>query len=271
MLSRILLNILICAVVAAGIAVSKPGQDRARRHPAPTAWTPPSQSGLQAWFKNESGAYDATSGGSLVTSDGSSVARWEDQSGNSSHVTQSTSGNRPVLKTGANGINGHAVLQYDGTNDDMSLSSWSTSGNDFTLFAVYSLNSDVGYCIAETSSTSVDSWWRWDSGGGEGYWGVFLSSRIASQPPSMPTTGNHYLVARVTSGGTYEIYLDGASAYSTTSFSFVAPSRISIGSLGDGNANKYTNGKIAEVGIYSVNSSTLRDNLNTYMATKYGL
>ena len=57
--------------------------------------------------------YDATTGGSLVAADGA-VARWEDQSGNALHLTQATSGNRPLRRVG--GINTGAV-EFDGSND----------------------------------------------------------------------------------------------------------------------------------------------------------
>lgn len=235
------------------------------RRPQYTSWTPPSQSGLQVWMKNESGAYDATSGGSAVTSDGSTVKRWEDQSGNSNHVTEGT--NPPVLKTGANGINGYAVMRFDGTNDLLSKSSWSTSGSSWTLFVVWK-SSDTSYCIIETQA--VDSWWRF-SGNGDGYFAVFLSTRLENTPSAMPSSGTHYLVARATSGGTYEVYLDGASKATTSSFTFASPTRIEVGRNSDGTGAKYLDGDIAEFGMYNVDSSTLRDNLNTYMATKYGL
>jgi hypothetical protein len=58
----------------------------------------------------DQGIYDAVSGGSPVTADGATVARWEDQSGNGRHVTQATAGNRPVYKTGLQ--NGKAGLRF---------------------------------------------------------------------------------------------------------------------------------------------------------------
>ena len=72
-------------------------------------------SGLQLWLDATKGLFDATSGGSPVTTDGATVARWEDQSGSGYHVTQSTSANRPVLKTGIR--NSKNVIRFDGSND----------------------------------------------------------------------------------------------------------------------------------------------------------
>jgi hypothetical protein len=78
-------------------------------------FSPSSLSGLQLWLDATKGLFDATSGGNPVTTDGSSVARWEDQSGSGYHVTQATSANRPVLKTGIR--NSKNAIRFDGSND----------------------------------------------------------------------------------------------------------------------------------------------------------
>ena len=63
------------------------------------AFTPSSISGLDLWLDAADGntLFDATSGGNLVTSDGSAVKRWEDKSGNGLHATEATSS--PTLET----------------------------------------------------------------------------------------------------------------------------------------------------------------------------
>jgi hypothetical protein len=47
-------------------------------------------SDLLAWYKKGTGIYDAVSGGSLVSADGTQVGRWEDASGNGYHSTRNT-------------------------------------------------------------------------------------------------------------------------------------------------------------------------------------
>jgi hypothetical protein len=98
-----------------------------------------------------SGLYDATSGGSLVTTDNSAVARWEDQSGNSNHATQSTSGLRPILKTSIK--NGLPVIRFD--SDSMVFAS-SIGGSEYSVFIVCA-NSDPddGSIIFKTSSAAT--------------------------------------------------------------------------------------------------------------------
>jgi hypothetical protein len=45
---------------------------------------------LLAWYKKGTGIYDAVSGGSLVSADGTQIGRWEDASGNGYHSTRIT-------------------------------------------------------------------------------------------------------------------------------------------------------------------------------------
>lgn len=82
--------------------------------------------------------YDATSGGSLVAANGG-VARWEDISGNARHVTQGTSGARPLRKVAS--INGMDSVLFDGSDDELSNTSVATAdfftgGTDTALFCV---------------------------------------------------------------------------------------------------------------------------------------
>lgn len=79
------------------------------RNPKTSSFSPLDISGIQLWLdaSDSNTLYDATSGGSLVTSDGSAVKRWEDKSGNSRHAIEDT--NAPTLevaeKNGLNALN----------------------------------------------------------------------------------------------------------------------------------------------------------------------
>ena len=79
------------------------------------SFSPSNIAGLSLWLDATTGLFDATSEGNPVTTDGATVARWEDQSGSGYHVTQSTSANRPVLKTGIR--NSKNAIRFDGSND----------------------------------------------------------------------------------------------------------------------------------------------------------
>jgi len=98
-------------------------------------------SGLQAWYdaSDASTLFNATSGGSLVAADGE-VARWEDKSGNSRHMTQGTAGSRPARKTAIQG--GRDVLRFDGSDDSLSIASSTATfsflhGSTAAVFVVY--------------------------------------------------------------------------------------------------------------------------------------
>jgi hypothetical protein len=99
---------------------------------------PKTLSGLTAWWDASDSAtlYDATTGGALVSADGS-VARIEDKSGNARHLTQSVSNGRPVRKTAIQ--NGLDVMRFDGTDDRLDtavLMSTFISGSACSVFIV---------------------------------------------------------------------------------------------------------------------------------------
>ena len=100
-----------------------------------SAFSPSDIAGLQLWLDATTGLFDATSGGNAVTTDGSAVARWEDQSGNGRHATQTTLNNRPVLKTSVK--NGKNVLRFDGDNDGLQITSYALgSSPSYSVFIV---------------------------------------------------------------------------------------------------------------------------------------
>ena len=96
---------------------------------------PDDLSGLQLWLDaaDANTLYDATTGGSLVAADGG-VARWEDKSGEANHVTQSTSGDRPLLKAAQ--INNLNAAEFNGTSHWLSTSQTITDSQSRTVFAV---------------------------------------------------------------------------------------------------------------------------------------
>jgi len=137
-------------------------------------------------------------------SNNDAVSALVDQSGNG-HNGAKGDGNTLTYKTGV--INSQPAY-YLG-------SAWITMGNlsslfpdAATLFMVAAI-SDTEYRLYNTGVS--DEFWRW-AGDGNGYVGAFRSSRINSYPATMPSSGNHLLVLKSTTGtGTYEIILDGSS------------------------------------------------------------
>ena len=99
-------------------------------------WTPASLTSLALWLDATSGLYDSTSGGALVTANGSAIGRWEDRSTNARHFTQGTVNSRPILATAS--LNGKATVAFDGT-DDFLDGLYSRSYPAQTLFVVFSI------------------------------------------------------------------------------------------------------------------------------------
>lgn len=88
------------------------------------------------------GLFDATSGGSSVVTDGATVKRWEDQSGNSRHFIQATS--TPILQT-SGGPNSLPWLLFDNTGKWMDCDSAIPPVDGITAFVVAKFTSTAGY------------------------------------------------------------------------------------------------------------------------------
>jgi len=95
-------------------------------------WTP-AQITTALWLDGSDSAtlFDATTGGSAVVADGA-IARWEDKSGNARHVTQSTSGQRPLRKTTIQ--NSLDIVRFDGSNDRLTRAAFLT--DNFSVYMV---------------------------------------------------------------------------------------------------------------------------------------
>lgn len=91
--------------------------------------------------------YDATSGGSVVAANGA-VARWEDQSGNSRHVTQGTGANQPLRRIAARG--GMDALQQNATTANMATSAFypSSGAGNVTIVSVTLANTSAAFSVA---------------------------------------------------------------------------------------------------------------------------
>ncbi len=80
-----------------------------------------------------------SNGSGAVTESGQTVGCWADLSGNNKLATQTASSRRPTYVTGATGFNGLPVLQFDGTDDNITslLDINATNLPNVTLLIVY--------------------------------------------------------------------------------------------------------------------------------------
>ena len=107
---RILFSIITCALLAC-CAIQSP-QAGPVGFRLSSGFKPSQIPGLQLWL-------DASQ--IVGLNDGDAVATWSDLSGNANNATQGTASARPTYQTGE--INGQAVVQFDGTDDYLSLPS----------------------------------------------------------------------------------------------------------------------------------------------------
>lgn len=89
----------------------------------------------------------------LSGNDGDAIQTWTSRTTSTYNVTQATSGKRPLLKLGSNGINGQATVLFDGTDDIMT--GVNESLTNFTI--IYTANNTnsgtVRVTFAHVSST----------------------------------------------------------------------------------------------------------------------
>ncbi len=125
------------------------------RFGGPAAGAPTNYPGLTLWINGtDPGLLYQTSGGSLVTTDAQSVDVAQSGGGLARCMRQSTSGARPLYKTGI--VNGKSVLRFDGTDDFMTGNATSTPGTGGSSLALSDFISASAYTyVAYLSVTSA--------------------------------------------------------------------------------------------------------------------
>ena len=255
-----------------------------------TPFTPDQVTGIYAWYRADLGTYQTVSG-SAATADGNPVGEWQDQSGNGYHLAQSTSGNRPALKT--NILNGHPVLRFDGSNDWLQAalaSDWTFlhDGSDFLVLIVWQTTSaspnadfglldtggmsttDTGFALYTTDTSPYFSTIRATVEKGV----IFNDAALAAPIPGSVSMGTLHITAVYRrAGGDLTIQNDGhwggddTSAYSSPD-SGDPDAALTVGARRDGTFPLA--GDIAEIIIYDTSvgaSDYLR--LLTYLQRRY--
>jgi hypothetical protein len=107
-------------------------------------------SGCIGWYDSlDLTAMAQNSDGTGAVAVGDQVGYWKDKSPTAAHVTQGTGANRPTLT--ASQVNGRAALRFDGSNDNLSVASYSaqSSLSGLTRFMIVS---STQVAIASSSS-----------------------------------------------------------------------------------------------------------------------
>ncbi len=223
--------------------------------------------GLALWLKANEG----------VTG-GASITQWNDQSGNDFNFTNLAAGTEPA--TVANDLNFNPSISFDGTDDILEYTGGNIipdvmQNNSTSNHAIYIVNQyNSGSTAITFLQEGVFSTLRPSFRSNGGY-AIQTSSFISLNPT---TANGDFGIREVTStfGGNIQLYLNGANNGNTpitVNSGAALGNRTTIGGRDQGGSQSRINGKIAEIIAFSYNteSSTDRQQVESYLAIKYGI
>jgi hypothetical protein len=212
---------------------------------------------------------------STITQSGGLVDTWTDKSGTGKNATQSGSA-RPAYS--ATGLNGLPAIDFDGSNDDLVLSSTVGLNSVFQSFFIVAKRdnslgrTEIAFGVGNSSSSEgVGDIPRWTDNAIYSQIG-YVGNRAG---PASAITDFPYINA-VTGGTNQRVFTNGALMGTGTTQSTANFSVSSGGFIGSGRAfsvqNRYFDGKISELIIVpSAADLTLRQLIEGYLAHKWGL
>jgi len=242
---------------------------------------PRSISGLQIWLdaSDNTTLFDNTTGGSIVTSDGAAIARWEDKSDNQRHITQSTAGSRPILKKSIQ--NRNDIIRFDGVDDILfRLDAFVYSAGASTIFCVIkatptanttlmtersSITSNPNYIVLAcgfSDSTKLRSYIRNDAN----------TNVLDIQTPTLSAfDGTFQLIGKVDTGSNIALYINKTTnTNSNYTRSATTLDRFAVGGSRAATSSAFFACDLAEIIIYNrVLSSLDRQKIENYLYRKW--
>jgi hypothetical protein len=252
---------------------------RAAALPAPTvtggtAFVPTDISGLVGWydFTDLSKLWQSISSATTaVTADSQPIGYVQDKSAGTHDLQANTTANRPLVRTGANGINGKAIAQFDGTDDALFTSTF-TADASITYFIVAKKRSAPSSTnrILVCTSNGTDWVYTQSTISAAGY--VYDTDEVgASRILGGTATNVNVIVLRYNSGSSADYWINGgAKANFDPENTYGFSSDLCIGAdvalatgFGDFNVGEY---------IRYNSALTLTDinRVGPYLATRFG-
>jgi len=207
-----------------------------------SSWQPSDETGLEAWYKNQTG----------ITLNGSDVSAWADSSSNSFNMVQATASEQPAYNSGDIDFTPADTNNLQAASD-ITLSGAFTVGiklePDVSNIAVIGSNTTTNEFFKITSTTNL----RFKTDGSQ------VDMTIDSG--TLITALN--LVVTRNSSDLITLYLDGVAQADTETLAGTA----NINAIGvrATDANPY-DGTISEVQIYDTESTALTANVSTYLS-----
>lgn len=217
---------------------------------------------------------------SSITLNGSNVSQWDDLSGNSRHLTQETALNQPGYN--ANGLNGKAVLTFDGTNQSIFTTNGGANGvNSVSLFAVIyhaagGNNEDAAFGIGEAGQTRrVRTLYRGSNQTTMGF--SMWANDVGSSAYSVDIGGGYHVFSVLQTNRTVQIGRDGLrTTYTVANDSLsVNSNNVFVGGIQPNAShpqNRRVEGSIAECIAYYVDvGATAARVVERYLGAKWGI
>lgn len=205
-------------------------------------WQPSNETGLEAWYKFQTG----------ITLNGSDVSAWADSSSNSFDMVQATASEQPAYNSGAIDFDASASQSLQ-TPSDIELSGAFTLG--LRLFPalnnviVLGDNTTSNEFFKITSSTKL----RFKTDG----------SQVDITVNDGDLSADNYLVITRNASNLVTLYINGVAQTNTQTLAGTA----NIDAIGvrATDANPY-DGTISEIQIFDTESTALTANVNTYLS-----
>ena len=219
---------------------------------------------LVLWFKADAEVY--SDNGSTLCTNGDTVYRWDDQSGNSFDATQTTAGNRPTYRT--NIIGTKPAIDFDGVDNVLAITSdLDGTGDDLSFFIVIVPDDTAPIGIFDSGdedSIRNFSTGQWDWFSGSPYVDMDLGDTNPVLLEFIHTMAPNRAITYYKNGTWVSDNPTGDS--STTLWETLA----AIGSINFG--YDYYDGDIAEFILYKeAVGTTTRQDIETYLKAKYGI
>jgi hypothetical protein len=207
------------------------------------AWQPSDETGLEAWYKYQTG----------IVLNGSDVSRWADSSENSFDMVQATASEQPAYNSGAIDFDASAT-QNLGSASDITLSGAFTIG--------IRLNPDLNNVVVIGDNTA----------GQNEFIKITNSTKLRMKIDNTTAditvndgdlSADNYLVITRNASNLLTLFINGVAQTDTETLSGTA-NMDAIGVKAE-DANPY-DGTISEIQIYDAESTALTANVNTYLS-----
>ena len=220
--------------------------------PRASGFNPKQISGLALWLDSQ--AYNASTG------------TWSDKSGNARDFSQGTVGNRPIVSAVTQ--NGRAILEFDGSNDQLIHSSNFLQVASCTLFAAFRrLGGPFGGVISSAGNADRSPCIVTD--GSVAYIRGFANASVSISP----AINSFNITSGTVTDGASVIFTNGTQIDSDAESGTLdtSQSTTSIGTFRQAAAN-FLNGYIGEIIVYTrVLTALERRTVEGYLGKKWGI